>query len=96
MNLNYVGIILILASKVMKNILHIEFNHIPEDRQKFISVVATQEMTDWLEEKGLSQKERVLTRFFITSCMLEVLLDDLPQLWEHLRELTKEEEEHGI
>ncbi len=89
--MNYVGIILSLASQVMENILHIEFNHIPEDRQKVISTVATQEMTDWLEEKGLSQKERVLTRFFITACMLKVLLDDLPQLWAHLRELTKED-----
>lgn len=94
--MNYVEIIIRMAEEIMNHILQIEFAAIPEDRQRVIAAAASQELIDWLEAKGLSQKERVLTRFFITAATLHVLLDHLPQLPAHLRELLKEEEEHGI
>lgn len=94
--MNYVEIIIRMAEEIMNHILQIEFATIPEDRQRVIAAAASQELIDWLEAKGLSQKERVLTRFFITAATLHVLLDHLPQLRAHLRELLKEEEEHGI
>ena len=94
--MNHVEIIIRMAEEIMNHILQIEFATIPEDRQRVIAAAATQELTDWLEEKGMTQKERVLTRFVITASMLHVLLDHLPQLKAHLNTLLKEEQEHGI
>lgn len=94
--MNTVEYIICMASDIMAEMVQIEFGHVSDDRQKMIVEAATQELTDWLEEKGLSQKERVLTRFVITASMLHILLDHLPQLKAHLNTFLKEEQEHGI
>lgn len=94
--MNTVEHIILMASDIMAEIVQIELGDVPDDRQKMIVEAATQELTDWLEEKGMTQKERVLTRFVITASMLHVLFDHLPQLKAHLNTLLKEEQEHGI
>lgn len=94
--MNYMETMIRMACRIMEETVSIEFDHVPDDRQNVIVAAATQELTDWLEEKGMTQKERVLTRFVITASMLHVLLDHLPQLKAHLNTLLKEEQEHGI
>ena len=94
--MNYMETMIRMACRIMEETVSIEFDHVPDDRQKVIVAAATQELTDWLEEKGMTQKERVLTTFYITAGVLSTLKDKFPQLREHLVEKIKEEEEHGI
>ncbi len=89
--MSHVEIIIRLALGLVENFLNIEFKDVPEDRQEVIHQTATAELIEWLRSKDFTDRERVLTTFYITAATLHALIEQLPKYKEHLKEqLAKE------